>query len=797
MRRAVEIGAILPPVDDLKRLLDPLVEADVTSTYQRFQETTRSEDPAAFVQYMVQEGLLRPEDAARAAEELLGAPAGLHDSITIVDAPGRSGSSRTEVATTEMAAVPRSVASQPLSPSRFTLGPEIGSGGMGRVFRAEQIDLARPVAFKRLRKGHDDLIRKRFLREARITAQLDHPSIVPVHGIEVSPDGRSIGYAMKLVEGKTLRAYLNETIELYAAPGGVDEQHDLPKRLEHFLKICDAVGFAHARGILHRDLKPSNFMIGGFNEVWVMDWGIARRVEERDEAAPAQPFPKRAGTETDLTAFGEVIGSLRYMSPEQANAAEIDARADQYALGLVLFELVSLRAAMSSETTEEALEKASTGFKAPLEHVSRRVRIPHELRAIIDKATAIAPGHRYPSTSALAEDVRRYLRGEAVVARPDTVVQRVMRWTARHRRTTLLGALGIVGLAALTIAWTLYASAASELAVRREGDARTAFYIDAASQARAIDAQFQRMEQALEGLRTAAEWALSGPEPTGDTTMYFVDDFADPARRPRDFTKDTTYRWPVSVEFPVVSLSPGTSRESVAPQLRRLAPLRHHIRSMLVGAAVGDQNELAPADAQRVLLQRKGPIDYAYVDLPLGVHVVYPGIEALPPEYDVRTAGFYRMSVNRHGKRWGSPYVDSTTDEQGDDLVLPCTQGLWSPSGAFIGVAGVEITVTKLVETSLRLPRRQTVRTTLVDGSGKKVIDDRDAGRRFRASGKDESIALFDYDLPEIVDAVKKGESGIVNATRDGRALAVSVVKLDVLGWYYVVEVEAGALRGD
>ncbi len=778
-------------------MLEPLVEGDVTDTYQRFHETTRSEDPAAFVEYMVQEGLLRREDAARAAAELVGYTLDdATDSTTVVDGSGPSGSSHPQAMTTEMAAVPPAGRSTQSPIPRFELGPEIGSGGMGRVFRAEQVDLARPVAFKRLRKGHDEITRKRFLREARITARLDHPSIVPVYGIEVSADGRSIGYAMKLVEGKTLRSYLSETIELHAAARVVDEEHELPKRLEHFLKICDAVAFAHARGILHRDLKPSNFMIGGFNEVWVMDWGIARRTDEGDEVA-AQPFSEHAGTETELTAHGEVIGSLRYMAPEQANASEIDARADQYALGLVLFEIVSLRPAMSSETTEYALDKAARGFKAPFEHLVRGVRIPPELAAIVDKATALLPSERYATVAALAEDVRRYLRGEAVVARPDALGQRVVRWSVRHRRTTLVGALGVLALAAMTIAWSLYASATRELAERRHGEARTAYFIEVATQARALDAEFQRMEEALEGLRTASEQALSQPEPTGDPTMYFVDDFAASARRPRDFTDKTSYRWPVSVDYPVMSLSPGTSRDAVMPQLRRLAPLRQHIRSMVVAAAVGDQAQPKVDEVRDILLQRKGPIDYAYVDLPAGVHYVWPGIEALPPSYDVRTAGFYRMSENRHGKRWGSPYVDSTTDDKGDDLVLPCTQGLWSPSGVFIGVAGVEITVTKLVETSLRLPGRATLRTTLVDGAGKKVIDSNDAGRRFQASGKDESMALFDFDLPEIVAAVKKGEVGIHDAQKDGRSVAVGVVKLDVLGWYYVVEVEGATLRGE
>jgi len=164
------------------------------------------------------------------------------------------------------------------SSERFELQSVLGRGGMGTVFRAKQRELGRDVAFKQLDEDHADETRERFLREARITAQLDHPHIVPIYVLEVSPDSSTIGYAMKLVEGKTLRTLLRETVAAYKARQPIDEEHSLTTRLDHFLKICDAMAFAHAHGILHRDLKPANMMIGRFNEVYLMDWGVARAI---------------------------------------------------------------------------------------------------------------------------------------------------------------------------------------------------------------------------------------------------------------------------------------------------------------------------------------------------------------------------------------------------------------------------------------------------------------------------------------------------------------------------------------
>ena len=672
----------------------------------------------------------------------------------------------------------------------------IGRGGMGQVYRGEQVELGRPVAFKQLLEEKDEVLRERFVREARITAQLDHPNIVPVHVLEVTDRRGPLGYAMKLVEGKTLRALLQETIDAYESGRPIDEEHALSRRLEHFTKICDALAFAHSRGVIHRDLKPANFMIGKFGEVYVMDWGVARPIGTAGYDASGT---RKRSADPELTQLGDIIGSPAYMAPEQAagrNNDELDARADQYVLGLILFEIVSLQRAMSSTDVVELFDRASRGDKGPLRHISKRERIPAELRAIIAKATAVAPDDRYASVAALAEDVRRFMRGESVRAMRDGLFLKLWRVMLRNRRATLAVLIGGLALAAITVSWSLYRKTASELAARKRGEKITALYADVSAQGHRIDGELQKMEEALEGLRTAAVWALTGPEPSAASAPFYFDtDFSDVARRPKDFTSETKYRWPVSVEFPVVGVAPGVSRDALTPALRRMSPLREHMRTMFVSAAGRDPSAMSADELRDFLLQRKSPIDYAYVNLPAGVYYGFPGVDALPPDYDVRTAGFYTMSANKHGRRWGAPYVDSTTDELGDDLVLPCTEGLWSPAGDFLGVAGVEITVTKMVETSLGLPSRQTVRTSLLDGEGKKVIDSFDAGKRFKASGKDEASTLYPFDIPEVVAAVKAGNQGLLEVKRDGRELIVAFVRLDVLGWFYVVEVEAKSVE--
>jgi len=740
-------------------------------------------------------------------------PGSTADAETIVDRPRAAATGETPDATaqpsieadatvTSGAAVrARSAANLPTGPTTvpatgLEITDVIGVGGMGVVYRAHQVGLGRQIAFKRLIDAPTDETRARFVREARLTAQLDHPNIVPVHLLDPGSQESPSGYAMKLVEGKTLATLIAEAREQRALGKRLDDDHALAARIEHFLKVCDAISFAHDRQIIHRDLKPANVMIGAFGAVYVMDWGIARPIGS--EAVTSSDSHTAADNgDGELTRVGALIGSPQYMSPEQAQGknAELDARSDQYALGLLLHELVALAPANSAGSAAAALRAAERGERDPLDALDGRPgKAPRELRAIVARATALDPDARYRSVRALADDVRRFLRGEAVHALPEGPLARTLRFMSRHRRATLITFVGVIVVAALTVSWTRYRQAANELATRTRGVRLTALYGEVARQAHHIDNELHQLEEALEGLATAAEWALTGPEPSTNLPIYFDADFADPERRPADFTDKTAYRWPVSFDHMVVGMAPGTDRATLLPRIRRVLPLRAHMEQMMVAAAVGETKAVTTDEARALVLARKGPIDYAYVDLPEGVHMQWPGMAALPPGYDVRTAGFYQISDHKRGKRWGAPYVDSTTDQSGDDLVLPITEGLWSPAGEFLGVAGVEITVTKMVETSMIMANRATLRTSLVDARGRRVIDSTDAGKRFVASGKDEAIEFTELDLPEIATAIRVGAPGLRELVRDGRRIVVAFVRLDSLGWYYVVEVDAATL---
>jgi serine/threonine protein kinase len=287
---------------------------------------------------------------------------------------------------------------------RYSVVEEIGRGGMGTVFLARDEVLGRDVAIKIPNGLNNEGLDRRLQREARAIASLEHPGIVPIHDAGRLADGR-LFYVMKRVEGRTLREYLASV-------------SDLTERLRVFERICEPVAFAHARGVVHRDLKPENVMVGAFGEVMVMDWGTAKTVDE--------------------TADGTIVGTRGFMAPEQASGGEIDARADVYALGSILFLLL-------------------TGEQPPANTIAPAVtpNVPRPLRAICAKALAADRGARYQTVMALADDVACYRAGQAVDAYREGIVERVLRFERRYRAAILLIAAYVAmrALVALLAGW--------------------------------------------------------------------------------------------------------------------------------------------------------------------------------------------------------------------------------------------------------------------------------------------------------------------------------------------------------
>jgi len=397
-----------------------------------------------------------------------------------------------------------------LARRHYETGREVARGGMGAVHEAVDLSLRRTVALKVLLAGNlaTREAALRFEREARVLAQLEHPNIVPIHDLGIDEQGQ-VFYTMKFVKGVTLQNVLEE---IKAAIAETIATYPLANLLTIFQKVCDAVSFAHSKGVIHRDLKPGNIMLGEFGEVVVMDWGLAKRIhpsssssgsssefgvggieiQNEDDRADQdfRPLPVAQGADAIQTMEGRIMGSPQFMSPEQAEGriSDIGERSDIYALGGMLYNILTLSPPVTGASADEILEKIRQGQITPPSSTSNKTvsppgrsgaptapppivlvhcpgrRIPDALSAVTMKALALHPEHRYQTVAEFQKDLAAYQGGFATSAE-QAGTWKLLSLAIKRRKTEFsLAAAGlvIIGVLAAGFMWKV-TSTLSEL----------------------------------------------------------------------------------------------------------------------------------------------------------------------------------------------------------------------------------------------------------------------------------------------------------------------------------------------
>ena len=562
---------------------------------------------------------------------------------------------------------------------QYAVAPQaFATGGQGRISKAVDRVLGCEIAMKSLHEKFrdNDHARNNFLNEAKLTAVLDHPSIIPIHGL-FGDAHNGMHLAMKLIDGHTLSSYLANIIQIYEKKGisRFDERKSLRNRIEIFLKVCDAMEYAHSRKIIHRDLKLENIMIGKHRETYVTDWGLAMRLE-------------------DARTLKKVDGTPGFIAPEVLLSRKADVRSDIYSLGIILFELTALTPAFPDTTLPNLLTLVKRGQLLPLRH-RFKCRIDADLKAIILKAVRFDPDKRYQKVSELSEDMRRYLTNEETSARPDNLFGKICRWSVNHRRGMLFTTMFLLLLGVGGIARTLHKEIRWSTERRLRDNAISAVYSDATGNANELEKDLEKIEYQLEQLRMHILFSTLRLHAANPAEQKFFVPLTvyNSANPPVTLADSPAYRHPIDPDGACVfNYRDGRIDWE---ELKFFGNTAQFMREALL-----DPQKIGEAEAKVRLLQDGRPIKKIYFLLADGTFVCYPGSkDDFPPDYFPPGRPWYQRAEQGAGRPvWSGPYRDSG---RYGDAMLTCTTAVYGAERKFLGMAAIDYSLTKLAEKML------------------------------------------------------------------------------------------------
>ena len=665
--------------------------------------------------------------------------------------------------------------------TRYTVLEEFAKGGTATVSIARDKNLRRIVAVKSLKeesKTKDDMI-KAFVSEARVTAQLDHPSIIPVYGLS-GDEETGVHLIMKLVNGKTLREYLKNLALNYKVRGikTFDEEALMRKRLEIFLRVCDAIAYAHHRNIMHRDLKPENIMLGEFMEVFVMDWGLAKEIPPEGQKKDEKE---------------RIAGTPRYFAPEILRGDRGDARADIFTLGLILQEIVTLRFAVKGRDEKELMERIVNGELEPVEHLFKW-KIDKTLKAIIRKATAYRVEDRYQSVSELSEDLRRYMSGLSTSALPDDFLMRITRFSYRHRKGFMIIFMALLFASAALTAAAIHRQLRTSQEMGLQRRAMNFIYNRTVLVAEHLDITALHIQEQLSALSRIAAYLLScnTEGKASDSLQAFHPPIKKGAKPDLGVAWSPYYKRLIGMDFGIYTTAPGADGSQCREFMRKVSPaltkMKHIVLESKNGKLTKDNYEKLKSE----YLFQGFPIRSVFIGSRCGVKLLYPWRGNYSRDIDPRQRSWYRNALRKDGPVWGKPYMDI---DSVSGLSLPCSVQIYNLHGDFCGVAGLDLSVNQLTKSLLDKGNvgDYVLEKAVVNLSGETVFSTRSEyfNKTFDPDKyhQDAEFKTPLFHTKEVRARILKGNRGYGTfvVTQEGRQLIYCFAHLEIFDMYYVV----------
>jgi len=669
--------------------------------------------------------------------------------------------------------------------NNYEIKKQFSEGAQGIISTAFDKSLKRNVVVKSLKvdesEEHAREDESLFVSEARIMAQLDHPSIIPLYGLHSGTESK-LHLAMKHIHGKTLKQYLEDIIDLYEREGieKFDEKRSISTRIEYLIKVCEAIDYSHCKGVVHRDLKPENIMIGNYGEVYVMDWGLACLLEP-------EKFSSK-GHHDDIGRFGksELVGTPCYIAPELIRGGACSQQSDVFALGMILFEIVTLTRAVPGKTVKEVLTNIVNWNYRPFKHHFLKNKLSDDLKAIVAKAICEQLSHRYKSAKDMAKDLKLYLMREETAARPDNIFRKCMRAMINHKMITSIVIMSILLCLAASTIYSLHSQNALIIAQKDREDMLAYFQDYASQRANKMERIFFYLKNQIKNTAYRAGRILNSKVYTTEK-IYKCKDFLNKNTAPGDYVYAPAYDMKISLDYAVLKLGKGTKADDKLN--KRVIGLQDMFKyTMFTSCSEFDYKK--KAYIKKIITSRGAPLIWVYMGLENGSMFSFPG-KIYKKDYDPRKRPWYKEALKEKKYLiWSAPYLDTS----GLNIVISCMQCVFDKKNNFLGVIAMDIGLDYIQKFMFNKKANSVLKEYLINKKRKIILssDFKDTNTR---SSKHATLLLQDFPFDEELKDAIKGEEVQFEAEKNDKKYIFSLHKLPSLEYYYIQQISEENLR--